>query len=262
LIERDYSGPARVAGSVGTGKTIVALHRAVHLARANQETRVLLTTFSETLANALRAKLRALIHNEPRLGERVEVHSLDAIARRLDDLNFGDTQKGRARIVDRDAITALLKDAAKSVESNKFSLYFLRSEWEQVVDAWQLESWESYRDVARLGRRTRLPENQRALLWQIFAHVPSALARKGLVTMSGILSRLAVKFASGAHGPFDFIVVDEPQDIGVSQLRFLASLANHRRNAIFFAGGLGQRIFQPPFSWKLSASTSAAGPPH
>jgi hypothetical protein len=74
LIERDYNGPARVAGSAGTGKTIVALHRAVFLARANPGARILLTTFSETLANALRAKLRALIHNEPRLGERVEVH--------------------------------------------------------------------------------------------------------------------------------------------------------------------------------------------
>ena len=54
LVERDFNGPARVAGSAGTGKTIVALHRAVHLARNNRESRVLLTTFSDTLANALR----------------------------------------------------------------------------------------------------------------------------------------------------------------------------------------------------------------
>lgn len=69
LVQRDYSGPARVSGSAGTGKTIVALHRAVFLVRWNPDNRVLLTTFSETLANALRAKLRRLISNEPRLGE-------------------------------------------------------------------------------------------------------------------------------------------------------------------------------------------------
>jgi mRNA-degrading endonuclease RelE of RelBE toxin-antitoxin system len=63
LVERDYSGPARVAGSAGTGKTIVALHRAVFLVRANPDARVLLTTFSDTLANALRTKLRRLISN-------------------------------------------------------------------------------------------------------------------------------------------------------------------------------------------------------
>ncbi len=245
LIERDYNGPARVAGSAGTGKTIVALHRAVFLARTNPETRVLLTTFSETLASALGAKLRALIHNEPRLGERVEVLSLDAIARRLYDLNFD-----RARIAGRETVTALLKEAAQAVEAHKFSFHFLRSEWEQVVDAWQLETWESYRDVARLGRRTRLPENQRAVLWSIFARVRSGLAERGLITMPGIMSRLAAKYASGAAGPFDFIVVDEAQDIGVAQLRFLAALAGSRKNALFFAGDLGQRIFQQPFSWK------------
>ncbi len=83
IVEKDYARPARVAGSAGTGKTIVALHRAVFVARKNREARVLLTTFSEPLANAFRAKLRVLIHHEPRLGERIEAHSLSAIGRRL-----------------------------------------------------------------------------------------------------------------------------------------------------------------------------------
>ena len=82
-VERDYAGPARVSGSAGTGKTIVALHRAVHLARTHPEARVLLATFSDTLAHALQAKLRRLIGNEPRLAERIDVHSLDAVGLRL-----------------------------------------------------------------------------------------------------------------------------------------------------------------------------------
>ena len=86
LVERDYSGPARISGSAGTGKTIVALHRAVFLARRNPHTRVLLTTFSETLANALRTKLRRLVSNEPRIGERLEVHAMSAIGKRLYEL--------------------------------------------------------------------------------------------------------------------------------------------------------------------------------
>jgi superfamily I DNA/RNA helicase len=49
---------------------------------------------------------------------------------------------------------------------------------------------------------------------------------------------------------FDFAVVDEAQDIGVAHLRFLAALGGDRPNALFFAGDLGQRIFQQPFSWK------------
>src|SRR6202142_3046829 len=83
LVERDYSGPARVAGSAGTGKTIVALHRAVYLARAHPNARVLLTTFSDTLASALQTKLKRLLGNEPRLGERIDVYALNAIGLRL-----------------------------------------------------------------------------------------------------------------------------------------------------------------------------------
>ena len=110
LVERDYSGPARVAGSAGTGKTIVALHRAVFLARANPDARVLLTTFSDTLANALRTKLRRLISNEPRLGERLEVHSMNAIGRRLYEVNFG-----RPQIASREVVRELLSEAAGAV---------------------------------------------------------------------------------------------------------------------------------------------------
>lgn len=73
LVEKEYNGPVRISGSAGTGKTIVALHRAVFLARTNPAARVLLTTFSEPLANVLRAKLRRLISNEPRITERLDV---------------------------------------------------------------------------------------------------------------------------------------------------------------------------------------------
>lgn len=73
-VERDYNGPARVSGSAGTGKTVVALHRAVHLARTNPNSRILLTTFSDALANALKPKLRRLMGKRPRLAERLELH--------------------------------------------------------------------------------------------------------------------------------------------------------------------------------------------
>lgn len=245
LVEHDYSGPTRVAGSAGTGKTIVALHRAVFLVRANPAARVLLTTFSDTLANALRTKLRRLISNEPRLGERLEVHSMNAIGRRLYEVNLGHPQ-----IASRETVRELLSEASGAAEVHRFSLQFLLTEWEQVVDAWQLESWESYRDVVRLGRKTRLQEAQRVVLWSIFERVRSALKTRGLVTYSDIFSRVASKLRGSIHPPFEFTIVDEAQDVSVPQLRLLAVLGAGRPNSLFFAGDLGQRIFQQPFSWK------------
>jgi mRNA-degrading endonuclease RelE of RelBE toxin-antitoxin system len=244
-VERDYSGPARVSGSAGTGKTIVALHRAVFLARANPDSRVLLTTFSDTLANALRMKLRRLISNEPRLAERLEVHSIDAIGQRLFKFHLGQSQ-----IVSKVKVLELLKAAAGEVGGHKFSLPFLLTEWEQVVDAWQLETWEAYRDVMRLGRKTQIPEKQRAVLWSIFDHVRARLAAGNLITDAGMFSRLAALVSETKNPPFDFAVVDEAQDISVAHLRFLAALGADRPNSLFFAGDMGQRIFQQPFSWK------------
>lgn len=244
-VERDYSGPARVSGSAGTGKTIVALHRAAHLARTHADSRVLLTTYSDTLASALQTKLKRLLGNEPRLGERIDVYSLDAIGLRLYKAHVGP-----ATIAIRDVVRALIKDAAAAVGGHKFSLYFLLTEWEQVVDAWQLESWDAYRDVVRLGRKTRLPEPQRRVLWSIFERVRAGLREGKLVTHAELFSALANVLAKSEHVVFDYAVVDEAQDIGVAHLRFFAALGGDRPNALFFAGDLGQRIFQQPFSWK------------
>jgi superfamily I DNA/RNA helicase len=245
LVERDYNGSARVAGSAGTGKTIVALHRAVFLARKNPDARVLLATFSETLANALRSKLRRLISNEPSLGERLEVHAVDAIGQRLHEVNFG-----RPRIATQKDLSRHLKEASTAVGGHKFSLQFLLTEWEQVVDAWQLKTWDAYRDVTRLGRKTRLAEKQRSILWSIFEKVKASLEARKLITTAEMFGRLASHLASGKHPPFEFAVVDESQDVSVAQLKFLAALGGGRPNSLFFAGDLGQRIFQQAFSWK------------
>ena len=245
LVERDFNGPARVAGSAGTGKTIVAVHRAVFLARKHEDSRVLLTTISEPLSNALGTKLRYLIGNQPRLGERIEVQSLSAIGKRLYEMNIG-----RPRFVTGDMLRELLSNAAQQTPESRFSLQFLLSEWEQVVDAWQLATWESYRDVVRLGRKTRLKEPQRAIAWSIFEKVKAALKPKQLITLSEMFSELADFYATNISRPFEFIIVDEAQDVSIAQLRLLASLGKDSSNSLFFAGDLGQRIFQQPFSWK------------
>lgn len=245
LVERRFGGPARIAGSAGTGKTVVALHRAAHLARANPDARVLLTTFSDTLASALRTKLARLIGTEARLRERIDVDALETVARRLHDRMLG-----RVQIASRDVLRDVVREAIRDGAGHRFSPAFLLAEWTEVVDAWQLDSWESYRDVARLGRKTRLAEKQRQALWAIFERVRAALSARKLVTQADLYSRLAAHLITGERPPYDFVVVDEAQDVSVAQLRFVAALGSGRPHALFFAGDLGQRIFQLPFSWK------------
>ena len=245
VVERDFSGPARVSGSAGTGKTVVALHRAVQLARRNEHARVLLTTFSEPLAALLHGKLRVLIGNEPRLGERVEVRSLDLVADRLYRSNIGPV-----KIVSSEATTDAIQEAMTECNTGPFTLQFVTQEWERVIDEWQLPDWESYQTVRRTGRGRQLTESQRQLLWPVFEKVRERLQAQGLLTRAQMLGELTPLFGGSDRLPFDFIVVDEAQDLSVPQLRFLAALGTTRPNHLFFAGDLGQRIFQKPFSWK------------
>jgi len=197
-VERDYAGPARVSGSAGTGKTIVALHRAAHLARKNPDARVLLTTFSDALASALQTLLNRLLAHEPKLAERIDVYSLSAIGQRLYKMHVGP-----AMLTSRDVTRKLLRDASQAIAGHKFSQQFLVSEWEQVVDAWQLDGWEAYRDVARLGRKTRLPEAKRQVLWSIFERVRTGLHSQGLITEACLFTTCWRRSESAARGGRD-----------------------------------------------------------
>jgi len=245
FVERSYSGPARISGSAGTGKTVVALHRAVHLARNDPQARILLTTFSKALANALKVKLQHLAGNEPAVLARITVQSITGVAYDLYSSLFG-----QPNIASPSLVHTLLTKAAGQVDGPKFSSAFLAGEWSEVVDAWQIENWEGYRDVSRLGRKTRIGGKQRESLWSIFEQLRAGLAERKAVTWSGVFGRLAAHYGATENRPFDFAVVDEAQDISVAEARFLAALVSHRPDGLFFAGDLGQRIFQQPFSWK------------
>ena len=134
LAERNFAGPARVSGSAGTGKTVVALHRAANLARRMTTGQVLLTTFSAPLAAALSQKLRILLGADaPALG-RITVAPYSQAADELYQLAFG----RRATVASDEQVADAVAKAAASVGAKGFTPRFLLSEWRHVVDAWQI----------------------------------------------------------------------------------------------------------------------------
>lgn len=207
-VTRTYGGPARVAGSAGTGKTVVALHRAVHLAEHHPDARILLTTFSDPLARALMDKLRTLVSNRPRLAERIDVEALDAVALRLYRAVLE-----KPRVATIEEVASILAGVAASHEGHGFSQTFLLGEWRHVVDAWQLTTWEDYRDVPRIGRKTRLPQSRREVLWDIFEDVRAELEARVMVTVPGVYGALTEHYRH-VTSPFDFVVVDEARAPG------------------------------------------------
>jgi len=245
IVAQSFSGPARVAGSAGTGKTVVALHRAAALVQRDLQTRVLLTTFSRPLANMLERKLKILIGEDSSVVPRVVVTPFRGVAEELYQLTFG----RRPHAPSEELVRGTLAKAAEEQGLTDFTARFLFSEWTYVVDAWQLDSVEAYANVPRLGRKNRMGTKQRARLWPTFAATREAISDRGFYTWPQIFAEVTAAYASREQKPFTHIVVDEAQDLGVPELRLFAAIAPSGPNSLFFAGDLGQRIFQQPFSW-------------
>ncbi|MCB1157423.1 MAG: ATP-dependent helicase [Leptospiraceae bacterium] len=245
IVEKEFNGPARVSGSAGTGKTIVALHRAVSLLKKNENVRVLLTTFSDPLANILKRKLRQLLHNQPKLGDRIDVESIGNVGLRFYKIHFGSY-----KIIKPEEEKEILNKISIEIKEAKFSLRFLYSEWKEIIDACQIKEEDVYLQFKRLGKKTRLPEIKRKMLWQIFQRTRKAIKEKKLLTSAELFYQLSLKMEEVNNPPYHHIIVDEAQDIHPMELKFLASMVREQQDSLFFAGDLGQRIFGQPFSWK------------
>lgn len=245
LVERSFSGPARVAGSAGTGKTIVAIHRAVRLARENPNAKVLLASFSEPLAAALEKKVFVLAPETGGVVPRITTASFRGMAEQMFQLEHS----LRPRIAGDAVLRERLRAAAAATDLAGFSERFLLSEWNNVIDAWGLTSLDAYSTVQRMGRKSRLGPNQRARLWPVFQAVRDVLAAERYTTWADVFTGLADALATRENKPFDHVILDEAQDLAPAELRFFAALAPARPNGLFLSGDVGQRIFQHPFSW-------------
>jgi hypothetical protein len=245
LVARSFSGPARVAGSAGTGKTIVAIHRAVQLARDNRSARILLASFSQPLADAMAKKLLVLAPETGGIVPRITTASFQGIAEQMFQLEYGVRPRIASGVVLRERLYAV----GEAAKLKGFSERFLLSEWTNVIDAWGLTSLDAYTSVQRMGRKSRLGPNQRVKLWPVFKAVRDALSAERYTTWASVFSELADALAQRPHKPFDHIIIDEAQDLAPAELRFFAALSPAQADGLFLSGDVGQRIFQHPFSW-------------
>ncbi|MBX9651061.1 MAG: UvrD-helicase domain-containing protein [Xanthobacteraceae bacterium] len=257
LVDRSFAGPARAAGSAGTGKTIVAIHRAVRLARDNPEARILLASFSKPLSDAMATKLLVLAPETGGIVPRIKTSSFRGIAEEMHQLEHG----VRPRIASDVILRERLGQAAMEASLKGFSERFLLSEWANVIDAWGIASLDAYASVQRMGRKSRLGPNQRERLWPVFARLRQMLTAERYTTWADVFAGLAASLSKRAQKPFDHVILDEAQDLAPAELRFFANLAFNGPDALFLAGDIGQRIFQHPYSW-VSLGVEVRGRSH
>lgn len=277
MAEGARSGSSRVFGGAGTGKTVVAVHRANNLALrsvSNQKPgelppRVLLTTFTKGLAQGLKSQLNALnpkFPEAPNPGEAgIWVDNVDAVVRQVLNLaSPSEIEEATKRVLghsasrvrpylERDAEQVwetALESASEDLPRSIANQTFLQQEYEGVVLGGGVTSQADYLKVARTGRGTPLNRKQRKLVWDILQSVMQTQAVDGQLfwpTMSAVGAEvLNVRYENGGGSQFDHVVVDEAQDFNAGHWRFLRACVAEGPNDIFIAEDSHQRIYGQP----------------
>lgn len=244
LASGDRSGPVRVLGGAGTGKTVLAMHRARWLAdnRTPEGKKVLFTTFTRNLASDIEQNLRTLCGSTTLA--RLEVRNLDAWVH-----GFMRSRKLEHRIVyDRKQDAAHQAwQAALAVRDTTLDLPepFYEQELEQVILAQGITTRDQYRTARRTGRATVLSRAKRDAVWPVFEEYRGQLTSRKLKEVDDAYREVADLLASDAKKADDYsaVVVDETQDFGPQALRLLRAMIPPGPNDLFFVGDSHQRIY-------------------
>lgn len=253
VVLRRFTGPARVRGGPGTGKTVVALHRAAELARRipASEGSILFTTFVSTLPPVFE-RLYQRIPGAP--SGRVEFINVDSLANQFINLH------GRPMPLELHATNS----AFASVVARKgtpwqrlleagFTKNYLKEEVLFVLKGRGLEHAEQYlTGFQRHGRRTPMGREQRAAVWALMEAWDAELAARGTVTFPDRV-RAARDVARGLdHPAYRAVVVDEAQDISQIGMEFLHALVDPRGDrslpdSLLVVGDGAQRVYPGGF---------------
>ena len=242
LVHRHFNGPARVLGGAGTGKTVVAMHRARYLARevfTAPNDRILFTTYTHNLANNIKQNLNNLCGPER---ERIEVVNLHRWA-----VQFLRGQGLRYDIATNEEIDECWGNAVRVADTLGLSDAFYSTEWRDVVQAQSIVDRAAYLRVSRRGRGVSLSRPQRAAIWPVFEEFRQMLAELGKIEWFDLIQQTRLYLAE--HGdllPYRAIIVDETQDLHPEELRLLRQMAPEGQNDLFFVGDAHQRIYGRP----------------
>ena len=236
--ETNFRGPARVLGGAGTGKTVVAMHRAKYLAgRAPKGVKILFTTFTKNLAEDIKENLRSIC--QPEELEKIDVVNIDAWV-------AGYLKKRRiaTRLVYGDELREIWKEAIDFADGT-FDVEFYQEEYARVVAANDAFSEALYMTAPRVGRRTRLDRKKRREVWKVFEEFQTRLSSRRVRDFHTAAYECRRFLDTDPGERYQHIIVDETQDLSSSALRLLRALAGPEHDDdLFLVGDAHQRIYK------------------
>jgi len=264
-VEQNFNGAFRLSGGAGTGKTVVAIHRARRLARADPTSRVVLTTYNKTLAADLKAALKTLDPGIPiadRIGDPgVFVSGIDALGHAVlnQARDIGDAAEAvlgyRTEFTHQRTNTdkvwrGVVQSVSSGLDSKLATPGFLENEYVTVILANKVTTLEQYAKVARPGRGVRLTRPQRIAVWKLVDAYRRRSRMDGSLSFPEILAIAAEQLLLRAEADKDFltnhVLVDEAQDLHATHWALLRNLVAEGPNDLFIAEDSHQRIYGQP----------------
>lgn len=241
LISKKFNGPARVLGGAGTGKTVVAMHRAKYIAsKLLDNEKILFTTYTANLAGDIKENLRKICTIEEQ--RRIEVINLDQwVGQFLRENGYA------YRIVYGDKIDEIWNEAVSlSGENIEFPITFYSEEWSKVVAEHEAYTKEEYINATRVGRGTKLSRKQKLSIWNIFDEYINIMKEQQIRDVDMAMYECKKILERSSKGvTYSAIIVDEAQDFSSNAYRLLRALAGEERtNDIFIVGDSHQRIYK------------------
>lgn len=241
IVNKNYSGAARVLGGAGTGKTVVAMHRAKHLASGlKDKERILFTTYTANLASDIKDNLRKICTLDEL--RRIDVINLDAwVAQFLREHGYS------AEIVYDDTVTKLWEDAVAANDfSGEFPVSFYEEEYNRIVVAQEAFSLEKYIKASRTGRGTRLDRKKRMQIWKVFEAYQNMMKEQKVRDINTAMYECRLLLSkSTSETRYKHVIVDEGQDLSMNGFRLLRAIAGDEHdNDIFIVGDAHQRIYK------------------
>ena len=239
LVEGSKNGAVRVLGGAGTGKTVVAMHRAKWLAtNCGEETKILFTTFTRNLAQDISDNLKAICGDEI---SRIEVINLDRWVSGFLKKQGYDYQI----IFDQSELNETWSKAYSDKPSDlNFPLSFFQEEWQQIIQGQSLGRLEEYKLASRVGRGTKLTREQKIQVWQVFESYRSLLNRLRYKEVDDAYrDATAILMNSRSELPYSSVIVDEAQDMGLPAFKLLRAMIKEGANDLFIVGDAHQRIY-------------------
>ncbi|MFI7320638.1 UvrD-helicase domain-containing protein [Streptomyces venezuelae] len=244
LVRRNWSGPARISGPAGTGKTVVGLHRAAHLARRTNG-RVLYVTYAKNLPRVQGTFLAAM---SPSIAEKVDFSSLHAWAQ-----EFLRARGVQVRLHKEKADTAFslawahVGRGGRLAEIDPTPLYW-QQEIDHVIKGRGITTFDAYANVPRRRRRTVLRRPHRQAVWELYEAYEALRVEKGVHDFNDVLSLALAEAARGTERPpYSAVVVDEVQDLTLVGVRLLHTLVGDAPNGLLLVGDGQQAVYPGGF---------------